>query len=607
MPHVFLTNFLKPLKVSPSGRPSLFENEHDIMMKNEIGIYQDNYKLKYYQCGRLYLTNQRIIFINDRYNNLNLFLNIDDISTIQYTGKFLKSNPKIILKLKDNINHSYNSDILQKKSNLRWICPICYFSNDIELSEKEVADLKEGKKDLPFCITCGVQSTVEIIRNSLSSNFDCNQNNSIDLLSFDKSQCSVCTFINHPSMVKCEICGADLQNEKNLPIEKSYNIQLKLETDQNFDVLDLTNVKFSFRNGASRTFFECLKNVMSRDSEDTKMGINKDSSIVFKPSNGIHGLTNQTTQRNYEDSILLNNSIQDLDQLMKKANDLIMLSKKYQNILLKSNHHSIKDDEAVTQNLELLKNSKTSINKMNSIIKKNQIDQSINKRKAISALNRLKEGLSSNTKSKLPTLYLDELARNIGDFIISENILDKNNGIITTLELYYLYNKEREINLISAEELSDAISRFKSLNLNLEVTKISFSKLADKEAVFAISKKNQKISVSSKVLKVILSNPGISILQLQKIHVNVNYFIIKTILDKLLVSGDIVVDTTLKGNFYWPNNIMNNNNSDSKNSGKKMEKSISLGSSGISSIFTTGNSRSLIASHTFNDLKDIQF
>lgn len=578
MPTEFSSPYFQNVGLSSSGRPVMNDNEHDVIMQNGIGLYQDEYKLSKYQNGRVYLTNQRLVFINDDYRTKNVSLCLEDIENIESYNGFLKSSPKVILKMRNRIPTKKNTNIEEIKFSFPWICPICSYSNHMTVTTKQLDDMKKNDKNLPVCNTCGVKSNYDVIDKYFIKSIGSTDRTkeSLDLLSFDGAQCPTCTFINHPSMTKCEMCGSPLVWSSSSSLNAPYNSQgniddssLKFTTLDSFNDIDLQVIKLSFRLGGHKTFYAMLKEVFAniqydKNNNDTNVSVENDTNSTNNSSgisNGIHGLTSNSKQRNYEDSLLLNKSVQDLNQLMSKAKDLIILSKKYQNILVKTNN-----DQAVDQNFELLQNSKSSINKLNRIIDNNKIAKSIYKTKTLNALTLLKNGKPSiDTKSKLPDLYLDELCRHICEFLVNEDILDGKNGLITLNELYSSYNNWRQINLLTPQELYDAVWRFDSLNINLKVSSVfvgegkileNGSEVDKLLFIHTISKKNEKMHISSKILKYINEHDGASILKLQQDHFNINFNILRSILYSLTLDGKITVDKSHEGDIFWPNKIL---------------------------------------------------
>ncbi|ODV83961.1 hypothetical protein CANARDRAFT_70032 [[Candida] arabinofermentans NRRL YB-2248] len=614
----YSSKYWKKVFLSSSGRPILLPNERDIIIQDGIGLYQGDYKLIDYQRGRCYLTNKRVIYISDldptsksklRGISLDLLL----IDSIEIYNGFLKSSPKVIVHMLPIVekNSNINNDTTSLKirpHEINWVCQICFFSNVIKFND--VIKLQDDWSLLPRCQTCGMKAERDQIEKLIAnSETHATERADIDLLTFDGSQCQKCTFINHPSMVDCEMCGTHLVSEglppsllknalghDNYDDDKKQVIPLEIEQYSSMDSVDDLVIKFSFRNGGHTNFYNKLIGAIEQSSWEKNQSdntVNKGATKIYKsdlpegqisskdlaeqlqlqksksevhaaPSIGIHGLQAHSSMKSYETSLLLNNSLQDLENLMSKGKELIKLSQSYQKILMNSKQSTEKIDE----NVALLHNSKNSIKILDNIITKNEFSTSYSNVNKLTGLLNLKNGYKSDSKTRsgLPSLYIEELSRQICEFLIDENILDKNNGLITLYELYTLYNKARGVNLISPLELYDAVSIFEKLGLNLKLIEIPLTRstnkplsASDKDKIYIVSKKKiSSSSISTKLLTLLSNNSttGLSILQIQsKDDFNMNYLIIQTIINNLIAEGSICVDIRLQGEVYYINEI----------------------------------------------------
>ncbi|GME81724.1 unnamed protein product [Ambrosiozyma monospora] len=546
---------------------------------------------------------------------------------------------------------------------VNWVCPICYFSNPIPA--KQVSAIKRGlsKAELPVCHSCGVKASREII-DQLQEDTKASSNSQpkpqeIDYLTLDGSQCTKCTFINHPSMLHCEMCGAPLAS-LNLPTQlldpsafhnhgnpssvstSKPTLTLRTEEYSSNKQPNESIIKLSFRNGGSRLFYQKFQEAIEKaewryadendgsnrgaikltpgmdantmSSHDLKNQFekvvqeNNKNKVHVPQSVGIHGLQANYTRKNYETSMLLNNSLQDLEILMAKGKELIKLGRSYQLLLMNDSSNKNSASQQIDENVSLLHNSKASIKILDNIITKNEFSKSYANSSKLTSLANLKKGkstangTSTTTKSGFSTLYIEELARQIFEFVVDENLLDKNNGLITLYELYSSYNKARGINLISPVELYDCVSYFDKLNLNLKVTRLdteannnkSGTDTSSTQNLYIVSKrKSSSYSTSQKLLAHIKksydssSGPvkqGCSVLQFQNLKAfKMNYLILQTLLNNLLNQGDLVVDFKLEGAYYYPNmirdfnwdldaSIDNNFENESGGGGKKSSK-----------------------------------
>lgn len=549
-------------------------NEHELFVQSTVGLYMDDNKLANYNSGRVYLTNERIVYVSDNTKSTSISLKVVSIDDVEFYNGFLKSSPKVTIKVKP----AGSCEGITKKQNivLAWVCTICYFTNDLKTSNYELERMREDCNVLPVCDNCGVKaswSSLESVLKDKVSTVD------VDLVSYDGTYCPDCTFLNHPTMLNCEICGAILKKAQDTKSGKD-SVEFILESSKHLDYLNINTFKLSFRNGGAKAFYkalqETIKSALWELVEDSN-GVNRNAVMVHKdeydasanqlnvPSKtkpvsnlrGIHGLTTLSEKNNNDASVLLNSSIQDLKQLMSKAEQLISFSQKY-NITLEKNHI---EPSAADNSLSKILESQAKITKLSNLLQGQQALKTgidFKKKNSLAALKSV--GKATETKSRLPQLYLEELSRHLSEFLTSFNILDRSEGLITLQELFLLYNKTRKVNLISPEELYDAVSLFKPLKLNFTVTDVPLHQdekaSHSKDRIVIISNKSQSISITDKILSFVREHPGKSILELQNTSFNMSYMILKTILDKLVYTSELVIDSTIEGILYWPNEIL---------------------------------------------------
>lgn len=587
------SQYWKRAALSKSGRPELESQESDILIQSHIGLYQDNCKLVKFQKGKVYLTNKRIIFVsNDQGSSHHLSMDLIDIEDISLYNGFMKSSPKIILKMRkkraESISTQRSQASAKEASEVNWICPICSFSNAVRTDIQIKSDL-----DVPPCRNCGVKPPQYLIQGVIQAGSKV-MTPANNVVSKDGFQCPTCTFLNDVSMKNCEMCGTRLVSssippqllndtaEKELLLElESNGSQSNLNVSSSPD-LNKQIIKLSFRKGGVKTFMDKLE--LARDQAvweymSQKSKINVDviepgsQSEVHEnkgPKFGIQGLQNKREIESIQKSLLLNNSLQDLENLMEKARDLIELSKSYQRVLPKDQ----KNSSLINETAKILANSKTSINILNNIITKNEF---VNNSSDSSLLSSLRK------KSKGSDLYVEELSRQLYEFLVDSDIITKNHGLITLYDLFLIYNKARGINLISPQELFQGVQLFDSLNFKYvlvsvplttknvgDITKGDETKAQSDDKFYVISNKN--FSFNSIVLKIERFFDeqqktknifyGLSVLEIQKhpqIKLNINYIILNQILLNSCVEGSFCVDQELQGSFFYKNEILSYN------------------------------------------------
>ena len=657
-------------------------------------LYQGTSKLLDYQHGRVYLTNRRIIYVPETgvmSSNKAVAIALDLLEILQctlHTG-FLTSSPKleIILKHHDSdIKRSFTGcgkklkesdfDRAQSPSDntsaqfgshtdveLTWICPICFLSNTFKLNGNTINNIRHEIGTAPKCAACGVaarwsylQKSMDHIANSKKSQVQHSQNEGppkIDLLSINMYQCPRCTFVNHPSMVHCEMCGATLPSKKPAKYKSTSNYTLDDHSSQSVrekvgtkfrlelaESIDDCVIKLSFRLGGEHNFYKKLCQAMqTRDWENVQQnnGVNKGavSSSISKRnlsfsgdvglSVGIHGLQTSFLQKNYETSLVLNDSLQDLNNISEKGIQLIRLGQQYQNVLLGAEEKSIQSNNS---DLEIFQ---TSHNTMKTLItmltRKGKFMKAKSRYSEISSLQSLKRATDakkgSSTHKFVYNLYLKELSRHICEFLVEEDILEKRNGVITLYELYASYNEACGFDIATPEEVLKAILLFSKFNFNYVLTGISLTKKeetntsANSESelkVYIISwKKLDSSSVMGKILQILSSHPGLSILQIQKVKgLQISYIVIESFLNKMLKDGIIVIDKTLEGEFFYPNILVTMDSYRAFKSRKLDKSNVEQKESvALSSIFKAGsndkNNREQQADAIFKELAGLKF
>lgn len=103
-----------------------------------------------------------------------------------------------------------------------------------------------------MCGLCGVRKQADISPPSANTP----NTNAVT----DSSACSICTFINHPSLNQCEMCGADLPKEI---IPTATTSSSSSSSAQNNSLPSTSKqVRLSFRKGGQPGFLSSLKGAL---------------------------------------------------------------------------------------------------------------------------------------------------------------------------------------------------------------------------------------------------------------------------------------------------------------------------------------------------------
>lgn len=516
------------VEVTASGQPILRENEKDILIDQMVGLYHNKSKILNRQKGRIFLTSQRIIYVDDQKPTKNsICLELDDIESVEYSSKFLKRSARLILFLKNDNTRSSDDSAGAEVSSL-WTCPICMVTNETQGIFAEDTDPK------PICVNCGVPADYELTKNSINVTSNVSQEPQT-VESAHTNACPTCTFINHPQISNCEICGTRLPNavvnkgsSKANKLFRDSRVHLELEHSDSGSLTKFVQV--SFRKSDGLLFSQATEKAIDdlRKAETIRL-YNKnlvsvngvpvhnnepDVSLPFLETRlskvGIASLEDRRETQLLKNDILFSNALTDLNKLMSLANDI--------ETLYTGHKAKLMGEDKWAQKPLLIIDREKFCNK---------------------------------------SLFLDEIAREIYEFAISEFKDNKENlgyGMVTLVDLYAMYNKSMRIGtgLISPEEMRQACERFGQLNLrDLKLIRIN-------GRVLCLASEDSFTFLKEKILELTESHRGCDLLQLTQLlndgsSSSWTIGILTEVLQDSVANGELLIDEQVTGVLYHKN------------------------------------------------------
>ncbi|KAF2180480.1 Vps36-domain-containing protein [Zopfia rhizophila CBS 207.26] len=497
--------FLHQLDLTTALRPSLLPEETLLFVQDAVGLYEGKYKIPQYQNGQAYLTSHRACYVdNDEPRKCSVAINLKDVERPEFYAGFLKSSPKITLHPKpskrlslstrpSNASQSPSSATPERHgspmrslapspapapaSSATWICTICSFSNPVPPNFDPAT--ANAHTPLPPCLNCGIKpQLVHVVKAAIAAMMNrqspSQQNASHGALSSGASPangnfgssatasflCPRCTFQNHPSLLICEMCGASLLSaaDKRLEVAKSIgrsespgpslnNSTLKDET--------IECIKFSFRGGGEKIFYERLKNALvqrkwllqsappipkprpSSGAYDDGYSSNTDQSNRYPDRNkvvGIAGLERRGLEQRKNNEVMIGSAFEDLEALMTSAKEIIALAEQFASQANLGTNGNSEADALVSQSASVL------------------------------GLVTTKDMLGSGSES----LYVSELSRNLAEWLTDDTrgILKKEGGIMTLVDLWAVFNRARGgVELVSPTDFEKAARMWEKLKL----------------------------------------------------------------------------------------------------------------------------------------------
>lgn len=520
------------VEVTASGQPILRENEKDILIDQMVGLYHNKSKILNRQNGRIFLTSQRIIYVDDLLPTKNsLCLELDDIESLQYSSKFLKRSARLILFIKSSETRAIDDGTNENVTSL-WTCPICMVTNETPGKFQENTDPR------PICVNCGVPADYEMTKDSINISAEQKPEVTKDV-ERDMNACPSCTFLNHPQISNCEICGARLPNSssrrrgsKLSHVFKDSRIHLELEHPNSDPSTNFVQV--SFRKSDGMLFGQATEKA-------------------------VEDLRKAETIQLYNKNLVSVNGVPVSDENHAKA--MPFLETKLSKIGIASLENS--RETQLLKNDILFSSALTDLNKLMSLVNDIETLYTGHKAKLMGEDKWAQKPLLIIDREKFcnKSLFLDEIAREIYEFAISEFKGNKEHlgyAMVTLVDLYAMYNKSMRIGtgLISPEEMRQACERFEQLHLqDLKLIRIN-------GRVLCLASKDSFTFLKDKILELTGMQKGCDLLRLtQLLNQDTSspwtIGILTEVLQDSVEKGELVIDEQVSGifyhkNVYWP-------------------------------------------------------
>ncbi|PYH47208.1 ESCRT-II subunit protein VPS36 [Aspergillus saccharolyticus JOP 1030-1] len=498
--------FFKPLDLTTALRPALLPDETLLFVQDAVGLYEGKYKIPNYQNGHAYLTSHRVCYVAvEEPRKYSVGIDLKEVDRAEYQAGFLKSSPKITLypkPPKGSLSKSKSAGaspsrrqspsllapgpqiqpVSPKVVNATWVCPICSFSNPVPSNFDP--STATASTPIPPCLACGIKPPLATIlkavitatasrdvpsskTNSTASGLGGSVpiNGSVSLPFSDNAQvsCPRCTFVNHPSLTECEICGASLvapgawkttqidshRAESPAPVFGHNSIKSTEITDC---------MKLSFRAGGVQIFLERLKGALiqrkwllydappvpqqpSQSNSFSSPGLTVTAlsegnvpSPARSPGVGIAGLEQRGLQARKNNELVIGNAFEDLEALMASAKQVMALAA------------SMRDSGMTTGDLS---------GEANAVLLESAETMGM-----VTTKDMLGSGAGS--------LYISELSRNLAEYLTDDRkgLLNKEGGIMSLIDLWAIFNRSRNgVELVSPSDFQKAAELWETLKL----------------------------------------------------------------------------------------------------------------------------------------------
>ncbi|KAJ7622529.1 EAP30/Vps36 family-domain-containing protein [Roridomyces roridus] len=311
---------------------ALLYNDEELLASQE-----ETQKSANHQSGTVHVTTHRLFYISADHPWAHSFsLDLAYVNQTDYYAGLFKSSAKITLFITGSA--SVSTAEVGTNEGPGWECQVCAYRNPPGLSPAAAR----------VCGLCGVSrdSIPGPARQQLSSSLPAS--NSMPSL-LPKSTptgshrrlpstiaCTACTFLNHPSLRECEICGTELPqlgaaspaplSMKSAPSSRPPSPDST--DDDDGDESSVRMIKVSFRKGGDKPFYAVLRRSLKSKAWVVHSGTpsSNDISAGTDARSGITGIlrTVETAAQGRESD--MTDAFQDLEALSVKARDMVKLA-----------------------------------------------------------------------------------------------------------------------------------------------------------------------------------------------------------------------------------------------------------------------------------------
>ncbi|KAJ5309105.1 hypothetical protein N7508_004484 [Penicillium antarcticum] len=499
--------FFKALDLTTALRPLLLPDETLLFVQDAVGLYEGKYKIQNYQNGHAYLTSHRVCYVaTEDPRKYSVAIDLKEIDRVEYQVSFLKSSPKITihpkpqknkadksrsataspalfqqsaLHLAQSLSTLPQSNIPQSSSspkpvNATWICPICSFSNPLPSNFDPTT--ASAATHLPPCLACGIKPPfTTVLKAAISAatsrdspvppvaspatSHSFPQPGSVALPGPGVSvPCPRCTFVNHPSLTECEICGAPLTSAGSSANANRVDSPAPIFEQSHIANTEVSeSIKLSFRAGGEKTFHERLKGALvqrkwllqnappvpppsqATSSPGLPSGVTAvESPLPSTPRSsgvGIAGLERRGLEARKKNEMVIGNAFEDLGALMASAKQIVALAESL------ARESGMTSSEGSAEASAVLSESAAALGMVTT-----------------------KDMLSSGSES----LYLSELARDLAEYLTDDRkgILQREGGIMSLIDLWAVFNRSRNgVELASPSDFQKAAELWEKLKL----------------------------------------------------------------------------------------------------------------------------------------------
>ncbi|RKP06860.1 EAP30/Vps36 family-domain-containing protein [Thamnocephalis sphaerospora] len=472
----------------------LLAQETVLLAKAHVGLYLGKTRSVEFDDGTVYLTNRRIVYVDERLPRAKRFAlalswieRADSyassiLATAALAAGFINSSPKVTMYLRPRTTCEPSHDMADMAASMarlsvttaldahtsngdddEWACPICACPNPAHVGKCRLCGSVRrspshmGTRSTAAQRTSSPLPSISVARDA--NTVGVHTRPSVTAMASHEEDsgiaCPVCTFLNHVSMVQCEMCESALLKDESSGATAGEWMDLasgSTAADSSQpripDCQDATSVRYSFRDGGQPAFMALLRRLLQdRPWEQLERASDTISPVAVSQLGGINGLLQAIDQTSHGTEKTLISAFADLDSLMAKAAEMVTLAETIASRL----------DERAGAASAGATSSKESNMTLASLLTQLDIQNPV-------------------TKDTAGSAYYEELACEFSGFLAP--MLASKAGAIALADAYCLFNRARGIELVSPQDLRRACDLAATLGLPMRIRRFASGLLA---------------------------------------------------------------------------------------------------------------------------------
>ncbi|KAF7296548.1 GLUE N-terminal domain-containing protein [Mycena chlorophos] len=325
-----LRRFTKSVDGTIPVQALLYNDEELLASQDGLGIYDGAQKSPNHQLGTVHATTHRLFFLSAvKPRAYSFALDLDLVTQTDYYAGLFKSSAKVTMYLSAPANAAGPSQASAEADEpfASWECEVCGYRNPPGRSPAAAR----------VCGLCGVpRDSIPSSRPStppLSSSLPASSSLPSLRPTSDTQErpCPACTFLNHPALQACEICGTALPIPPSIAASQSAPSSRPASPDLDDEEPEdgVRMIKLSFRKGGDKAFYAVLRRSLKSKAwvvPSVVRATTAPPSAEQSAASGINGILKAVESNAEGRSANMSEAFQDLEALMVKAADMVRLA-----------------------------------------------------------------------------------------------------------------------------------------------------------------------------------------------------------------------------------------------------------------------------------------